>query len=73
MFSDFSLISNFFTLTPLKNISKISSIEYILHDSIINSDYKKKAFIYFQIVSLKMTYMIPNLNKILTLDPDSLC
>ena len=42
-FSDFSLISDFFTLTILKIIFVISSYERVSCDIMIDPDYQKKS------------------------------
>ena len=47
-FSDFNLISDFFTSTPLKTIFEISTFEYIQHDFIIDSDFQKNFLYYFR-------------------------
>ena len=41
-FSDFSLISDFFTSTYLKIIFKISSLDHISHYFIIESGFQKR-------------------------------
>ena len=42
-FSDFSLISDFFTLTHVKIILLIPHVEQVSHDSIIDSDFQRKS------------------------------
>ena len=41
-FSAFSLISDFFTSTPLKSICKISTMEHVSYDFMVDSDFQKK-------------------------------
>ena len=48
-FSDFSLISDFFTLTIMKIIFEISSQEKLSHDFIIDPDFQKKSLYYFRL------------------------
>ena len=56
--SDFSLISNFFNLTPLEVIFEISSLGHVLNDCIVNSDFQKKfLFTLFQTFSWNLTYI----------------
>ena len=40
--SDFSLISDFFTSTPLKIIFEILSVEQVTRDFMMDSDFLKK-------------------------------
>ena len=47
MFSDFWLISDFFTLTHLKIIFEISSLDRMSHDLFIDSHFQKKVFLLF--------------------------
>ena len=42
MLSDFSLISDLFTSTPLKIIFEMSPLVHVLHGFIIVSDFQKK-------------------------------
>ena len=42
-FSDFGLISDFFTSTPLTIICKISTMEHFSYDFMVDSDFQKKS------------------------------
>ena len=53
-FSYFGLISDFFALTPVKNIFEISILEHFSHDFIIYSVFQKKS-VSCQNVSLNLT------------------
>ena len=49
MFSDFSLISDFYILTPLKTIFKISSKGHVSRDFMVDSDFQKKSSYYLRL------------------------
>ena len=55
LFSDFSLISDFFTLTPLKIIFEMSPLEHVSHDFMVDfhSDFQKRP----ETFSLNQTYI----------------
>ena len=48
-FSDFSLISDFFTATIQKIIFEISSYDRVSSSNIIDPDYQKKSLYYFRL------------------------
>ena len=56
-FSDYNLISDFFTLTPLKIVSKISLLERISQGFLIDSDFQKRSFVIFQTFTMDPTYI----------------
>ena len=56
-FLDFSMISDFFTLTILKMIFEISSLERVSHDNMLDPDYQKKSLYYVRHFSLNQTYI----------------
>ena len=51
-FSAFRLVSDVFTLTPLKDIFEISSLEYFSHYLMVNSDFSDFFFL-FQTFSIE--------------------
>ena len=48
-FSEFRLVSDFFTLTSLKTIYEISSFDTVSHDFIKDSDFQKTILYYFRL------------------------
>ena len=48
-FSDFILISDFFTLTHVKIIWLIPHLEQVSHDIMIDSDFQRKSLYYFRL------------------------
>ena len=48
-FSDFSLISDLFTWTPVKITFEISSTEHVLYAFLIDSDFQEKYLYYFRL------------------------
>ena len=46
--SNFSLISDFFTSTPLQIVFEIASLERVSHDFITDSHFQKKIYVLVQ-------------------------